>query len=102
MVSDMDKIKVDINVDRIRESVEEIIRIINEYYHEEIVDRQKVIDQLNLILNSGKISVMFFLNMQNRKIPDLRMSVDPRKKKFLLRSREKFMIKSLNKFIRTL
>jgi len=96
-------IKVDIDGERLREAVVEIVRVINEYYgEEEVIDRAKVLNQLNMILKSGRVSVTFFLDLQNEKIPDLQMTVDPRRKKFLLRSRHKKRIKPLNHFVRVL
>jgi len=101
-MSEENKIKVDIDQDRIRESVVEVIRIINEYYGYNCIDQSKVLHQLDSIIRSGRISVMFFLDMQNEKIPDLQMSVEPRRKRFLLRSKRKKRIKPLNHFVRVL
>jgi len=96
------KYKVDIDNARLRESVVEAIRVINEYYGKDYIQQDKVLHQLNKILSSGVVSVMFFLDMQNEKIPDLQMTVEPRRKRFLLRSRYKKRIKPLNHFVRVL
>lgn len=96
------QIRVDIDSERIRESVVEVIRVINEYFQKECIDRARVLHQLDMIIKSGKVSVMFFLDMQNEKIPDLQMSVDPRRRRFLLRSKYKKKVKPLNHFVRVL
>jgi hypothetical protein len=101
-MSDENTIKVDIDCDRIRESVVEIVRAINEFYGKDYIDRSKVLNQLGMILKSGRVSVMFFLDLQNEKIPDLQLSVEPRRKRFLLRSSFKKRIKPLNHFVRVL
>jgi hypothetical protein len=102
------KINVDIDCESIRASVVEIVRSINEYFYSDCknqncIDRDKVLNQLGMILKSGRISVPFFLDIQNIKFSDLQLYVDPRRKKYLLKSKKfKNRLKPLNYFVRAM
>jgi len=96
-------INVDINIDRIREIVTEGIFMINEYYgSQDTISMEKAIESLDKVLNSGRISVEFFIPLPNSILPDLILRIDPRRKKLLLSSKNRRKVSKLNYFIRAL
>jgi hypothetical protein len=103
-INNLDKpISVDIDIDRIRASVGECLFMINEYFgSQKTISVEKALESLNKILDSGKISVEFFIPLPNSKIPDLILRVDPRRKKLLLKSKYKKKVANLNYFVRVL
>jgi hypothetical protein len=55
-----------------------------------------------LFLSNGQISTMFFLRLGCKKIPDLRLRVDPRRRKVLCTSGHKDKAAKINYFLRIL
>lgn len=97
------KIDLDIDKGRIREIVEEALRMIYEYVGGEYtLSRQDVLKELELFLNNGQISTQFFLKIGSKKIPDLLLRVDPRRRKVLGISNLKKRAAKINVFLRIL
>jgi hypothetical protein len=98
-----DKIDLDIDKGRIREIVEEALRMIYKYVGGEYtLSRQDVLKELELFLNNGQISTQFFLKIGSKKIPDLLLRVDPRRRKVLGISGLKKRAAKINIFLRIL
>ena len=97
------KIQLDIDRDRLREIVEEALRMIYEYLEGEYVyTKEDVMKELELFLENGQISTQFFLKIGSKKIPDMLLRVDPRRKKVLGISKFKKKIAQINYFLRIL
>lgn len=97
------RIDLDIDKDRIREVVEEALRMIYEYIGGEYAfTRDDVFRELELFLNNGQISTQFFLKLGSKKIPDLLLRVDPRRRKVLCTSSLKKRAAHINYFLRIL
>ena len=98
-----DKIDLDIDKVRIREIVEEALRMVYEYVGGEYtLSRQDVLKELELFLTNGQISTQFFLKIGSKKIPDLLLRVDPRRKRILGISSLKKRAAHINHFLRIL
>jgi hypothetical protein len=99
----MNKIFVDIDRDRIREIVTEALRMIHEYlggnFHR---SKEEVLEQLNIIISSNKVTTQFFLEIGSDKIPDLVLRVDPVRKKVLCKSSFKKKVAKINNLMRIL
>lgn len=95
-------IKLDIDRERIREIVSEAYHIIEEYEGDCLKDYDSVLLNLNKILDNGLISIEFFINIGCSKIPDLKLRVDPRRKKVLGISNFKKKVADLNHLLRAL
>lgn len=99
----MDNFNMDINKERIKDIVNECIFMINEYQGDQkFIDKGKVLDTLDKILDSNKISVEFFIPLPNNKMPDLILRIDPRSKKLLLKSKFRKKVNEMNHFVRVL
>lgn len=97
------KIDLDIDKDRIREIVEEALRMIYEYLGGEyVLTKADVMKELELFLNNGQISTQFFLKVGSKKLMDLMIRVDPRRRKVLCVSRFKKRAADINYFLRIL
>jgi hypothetical protein len=97
------KIQLDIDRDRLREIVEEALRMIYEYNGGEYVyTKDDVMKELELFLENGQISTQFFLKIGSKKIPDMLLRVDPRRKKVLGISKFRKKIAQINYFLRIL
>jgi hypothetical protein len=94
---------VDIDVDRIQEIVAEALRLIEEYLGEPL-DRDigQILEELNSILKYRKVSSYFFLSLSNKRIPDLSLRVDVRRRKVLCKSSFRKKVAKLNHFIKFL
>jgi hypothetical protein len=94
---------VDIDVDRIQEIVAEALRLIEEYLGEPL-DRDigEILEELNSILKYRKVSSYFFLSLSNKRIPDLSLRVDVRRRKVLCKSSFRKKVAKLNHFIKFL
>lgn len=94
---------VDVDKDRIKEIVSEALRMIYEYLGGEYsISKDQVLENLNKILESNLVSTQFYLNVGSSKIPDLRLRVDPRRRKILGKSSFKKKVAKLNHFLRIL
>lgn len=95
---------VDIDKDRIREIVTEALRMMHEYLEEETFGRPDnlILDQLNAVINSNKVTTYFFLSIGSRSMPDLTLRVDPVRKEVLCKSGFKKKVAKLNHFIKAL
>ena len=97
------KIDLDIDKDRIREVVDEALRMIYEYLGGEyVLTRDDIFKQLESILGNGQVSTQFFLKLGCKRIPDLLLRVDPRRRKVLCTSRYKKRAAQINHFLRIL
>lgn len=97
------KIDLDIDKDRIREVVGEALRMIYEYLEGEYtLTKDDIFKELELFLNNGKISTQFFLKLGSKRIPDLLLRVDPRRRKVLCVSSLKKRAAKINYFLRIL
>lgn len=97
------KPQVDIDKDRIRDIVEEAIRMIHEYLGGEFkYTKSDILEALEKILSTEKITTQFFLNIGSLKIPDLVLRVDPIKRKVLCKSSFRKKVGKLNHFMRIL
>jgi len=97
------KIQLDIDKDRLREIVEEALRMIYEYVEGDFIyTKEDVLKELELFLESGQISTQFFLRIGSSKIPDMQLRVDPRRRKVLGISKFKKKIAQINHFLRIL
>lgn len=96
-------IKLDLDRDRLREIVEEAMRMIHEYIQCDYrYTKQEVIEQYERIIATGKISVPFFLKVGCTKIPDMELRVDPKRRKVLAKSSFKKKVGQLNHLLRSL
>lgn len=94
---------VDIDSDRIREIVSEALRLIEEYFQEPLDrDTEDILRELDLILKSHQVSTYIFFTLSNKRIPDLSLRVDIRKKKVLCKSSFRKKVAKLNHFIKFL
>lgn len=97
-------IYVDIDKDRIREIVTEALRMMHEYLEEETFGRpdSQILEQLESIIGSNKVTTYFFLSIGSKKIPDLSLRVDPVRREVLCKSGFRKKVANLNHFIRAL
>lgn len=97
-------IYVDLDRDRIREIVVEALRMMHEYLQEEVFDRpdSKILEQLDEVLGSNKVTTCIYLSVRNKKIPDLILRVDPVRREVLCTSAFKKKVAKLNHFIKAL
>jgi len=97
------EIRVDVDKDRIKEIVSEALRMIHEYYEDDYQrTREDILLELNTILDTNKVTTQFFLHVGSLKIPDLKLRVDPRRKKVLCKSTFKKKVAKINHFMRIL
>ena len=97
------KISVDIDKDRIREIINEALRMIHEYLGGEFKrSKKQVVEQANSILNSNRVTTQFLLELGSEKIPDLVLRIDPIRKKVLCKSSFKKKVAKINHFMRLL
>jgi hypothetical protein len=97
------KIDLDIDKDRIREVVEEALRMIHEYMISDYtITKEEVMKELELFLSNGQLSTQFFLRLGCKKVPDLLLRVDPRRRKVLCVSKFKKKAAHINYFLRIL
>jgi hypothetical protein len=103
MIREQSPIKVDLNKERIREIVTESLRMLHEYLGGNFgrTDIQ-IMDMLERILSSGKITTQFVLELGSEKIPDLVLRVDPVRKEVLCKSKFKKKVAEINYFMRIL
>jgi hypothetical protein len=94
---------VDIDVDRIQDIVAEALRLVEEYLGEPL-DRDigQILEELNSILKYRKVSSYFFLSLGNKRIPDLSLRVDVRRRKVLCKSSFRKKVAKLNHYIKFL
>lgn len=93
-------IAVDIDKDRIREIVSEALRMIYENLGGKFHKRKELImNELEVILSSNKVSTCFFLTIGSERIPDLVLRVDPRRKEVLCKSAFKKKVAKLNHLV---
>jgi len=103
MIREVNPIRVDINKDRLREIVEESLRMLHEYLGGDFVRTDDQIkESLEKILATGKITTQFFLDLGSSKIPDLVLRVDPVRKEVLCKSCFRKKVAKINQFLRIL
>jgi len=96
-------IEIDIDKDRLREIVSEALRMIYEYLGGEYTKtREEVLVELESYIGIDRISTEFFLHVGSRSIPDMKMRVDPRRRKVFLKSSFKKKVAKLNHFVKLL
>lgn len=95
-------IKLDIDYERIREIVEEALRMTEEYMGDYTRSKLDVMSDLNKFLDNGMISTMFFLKVGSSKIPDLSFRIDPKRRRILGISKLKKRVAKLNHLLRAL
>lgn len=96
-------IKLDLDRDRLKEIVQESLRMIREYIESDyIYTDEQIMDQFNRIISTGKISVPFYLKIGCKKIPDMELRVDPRRRKVLAKSTFRKKVGQLNHLLRSL
>lgn len=99
----MDRIKLDLDRDRIKAIVEEALRMIYEYVGGDfLISKDEIMDRVSTILENGMVSSQFFLKLGSTKIPDLELRVDPIKKKVLCKSTFRKRVTEINYFMRIL
>jgi hypothetical protein len=96
------KIQLDLDRSRIREIVDEALRMTEEYMGDYSRPKEDIFQDLNKIIDSGMISTMFFLRVGCSKIPDLQFRIDPRRRKILGISKFKKKAAQLNHLLRSL
>lgn len=97
------EIRTDIDRDRIRSIVTEALRMIRENFEgEHYWNDDTVLKELESILSSGRVSTQFFLSVGCYLIPDLKLRVDPQRKKVLCKSSFKKKAARINRFMRIL
>lgn len=97
-------ISVDINKERIREIVEEALKMMHEYLQEKVFGRtdEQILAQLEDVISSNKVTTQIFLTIGSIRIPDLVLRVDPIRKQVLCKSTFKKKVAKLNHFIKVL
>lgn len=96
-------INVDLDKDRVREIVGEALRMIREHLGEELyVTDEEVLDKVEGIISTNKISCQFYISIGSRKIPDLELRVDPVRKEVLCKSSFRKKVAKINRFLRIL
>lgn len=96
-------IEIDIDKERLREIVSEALRMIYEYLGGEYTrTREEVLAELESYIGIDRISTEFFLHVGSRSIPDMKMRVDPRRRKVFLKSSFKKKVAKLNHFVKLL
>lgn len=96
-------IEIDIDKDRLREIVSEALRMIYEYLGGEYtLTREEVLAELEGYIGIDRISTEFFLHIGSKSIPDMKMRVDPRRRKVFLKSSFKKKVAKLNHFVKLL
>lgn len=94
------RVKVDIDIDRIREIVTEAMRMIHEYLGGKFSRTdQEIEDQVMRVLSSGLITTKIFVTLGSDKIPDLTLRVDPVRREVLCQSSLKKRAAELNHFL---
>ena len=103
MIEREDKIQVDIDRERIREIVSEALRMIHEYFEDDYqYTKEEVLEQLEKLLRSERVTTQFFLRLGSTKIPDLVLRVDPKRRKVLCKSKFRKKVAKINQFVRIL
>lgn len=103
MMEREEKIQVDIDHDRVRTIAAEAIRMIHEYVGGEFTRTpEELMQQVEKILASNKITTQFFINVGCKKIPDLLLRIDPVDKKVLCKSMLTKKVAEINHFMRIL
>jgi len=96
-------IEIDIDKERLREIVSEALRMIYEYLGGEYtLTREEVLAELESYIGIDRISTEFFLHIGSKSIPDMKMRVDPRRRKVFLKSSFKKKVAKLNHFVKLL
>jgi len=97
------RIKLDLDLDRIKEIVTESMRIIHEYLGGEFARTdEEILEQVMRVLSSGLVSTKVFVPLGSKKIPDLTLRVDPVRREVLCQSSLKRKAVELNYFLSTL
>jgi len=103
MNEDPFKLVVDIDRSRIREIVEEALRMMHEFLQEESGrPDEHILKELDSIINSNMVASWFFLTMNSKKIPDLVLRVNPIRREVLFKSAFKKKVARLNHFVSAL
>lgn len=96
-------IRVDINKERIREIVDESLRMLHEYLGGKFARTDEQIkESLERILASNMITTQFVLELGSDKIPDMVLRVDPVRREVLCKSSFRKKVAKLNQFLRIL
>jgi hypothetical protein len=96
-------IEIDIDKERLREIVTEALRMIYEYLGGEYIKtKEDVLAELDSFITTDRISTEFFLHIGSRSIPDLKMRVDPRRRKVFMKSSFRKKVAKLNYFVKLL
>lgn len=97
------RVVVDVDWDRVRTIVQEATRMIHEYVEGEYTKTsEEIMQQLEKIIATNKITTQFFINVGCKKIPDLLLRVDPVDKKVLCKSLFTKKAAAINHFLRVL
>lgn len=96
-------IRVEINKERIREIVDESLRMLHEYLGGKFVRTDEQIkESLEKILASDMITTQFVLELGSERIPDMVLRVDPVRKEVLCKSTFRKKVAKINQFLRIL
>lgn len=95
-------IRLDLDYARIREIVEEALRMTEEFTGDYLRSKEEIFKDLEKILESRMISTMFLLNVGCSKIPDLKFRIDPKRRQILGISKLKKKVAKLNHLLRAL
>lgn len=96
-------IEIDLDHQRIKELVSEALRIIYEFIDGEyIYTREDILGKLDRLLSINRISVPFVLSVGSKKIPDLELKVEPRRKRLICKTRFRKKIAAVNQILRTM
>lgn len=95
--------KLDFDRDRVRELVDEALRMSREYVDGGFsISEEGVVDQLEKYLACGTSSATFRLQMGSLRYPDMVMRVDPRRPEVMLVSRYKKAVSRINRVLRVM
>lgn len=95
--------RLDLDRDRLREVVSEAYRMVEEHVGSTmLVGRSDVLGLLEKQLAAGIVAATFVIPMGCERIPDLRLRVDPRRRKVHLLSSQKKRAARMNRFMRIL
>lgn len=100
---ELPRVNVDLDKERIRDIVSEALRMTYEYLGGDFTrTREDILEEVEKILATNQIATEFFLFIGSKKIPDLLIRVDPKRKEVLGKSAFKKKVAKLNHFLRIL
>lgn len=103
MGSEVPRPRLDLDVDRLREVVSEAYRMVEEHVGSGmLVGKGDVLGHLERQIAAGITAAVFVIPIGCEKVPDLRLRVDPKRRKVHLLSAQKKRAARMNRFMRIL